>query len=89
MPIPEAMRRFLAVALPDVTITRLPMWLAQWLALITFNQKLKALVRMMAFFNKHDDSEADTGPEEANRIFGPCTTTVEEYAEMRRQIING
>ena len=48
-----------------------------------------ALVRMMAFFNRHDDAEADPGPEETDSIFGRGTTTVEEYAEMYRKIVKG
>lgn len=89
LPIPEAMRRFLAIAYPDVTISRLPMWLAKWSTMIAFNKNLKASVRLMAFFNKHDDSEADPGPEIADKIFGRCTTTVEEYAKMYRKIVKG
>jgi divinyl chlorophyllide a 8-vinyl-reductase len=89
MPIPEAMRRFLAIAYPDVTINHLPIWLAKWSTIISFNKKLKAAVRMMAFFNKHDDSQADPGPEEADRIFGRSSITVEEYAKMYRKIVKG
>jgi len=89
MPVPEAMRRFLAIAYPDVKINRMPVWLARWATMFAFNKNLKATVRMMAYFDKHDDSEADPGPEVANEIFGPCTTTVEEYAEMYRKITKG
>lgn len=89
MPIPEALRRFLAIAYPDVKINRLPLWLAKWSTMFAFNKNLKAAVRLMAFFDKHDDSEADPGPEVADGIFGPSTTTVEEYAEMYRKIIKG
>ena len=89
MPIPEAMMRFLAIAYPDVVINRLPMWLAKWTTMLAFNKNLKAAVNMMAFFDKHDDSEADPGPEEADKIFGRCSTTVEEYAKMYRKIVKG
>lgn len=89
MPIPEAMRRFLAVCYPDVRIERLPIWLAKMSAAMAFNKNLKAAVRMMAFFDKHDDSEVAVGPEEADAIFGRSTTTVEEWAHMYRKIVKG
>lgn len=89
MPIPEAMRRFLAVAYPEVTISRLPVWLARWSAMLSFNQKLRSAVALMAYFNRHDDSEADIGPEAADSIFGRSEITVEEYARMYRQIVKG
>jgi uncharacterized protein YbjT (DUF2867 family) len=89
MPIPEALRRFLSIAHPDVRIDHLPIWLAKFSAFITFSKKLRAAVDLMAFYDRHDDSEVEIGPEEADRLFGRCQTTVELWSEVYRKVIKG
>jgi uncharacterized protein YbjT (DUF2867 family) len=89
MSILEALRRFLAIAHPDVNINRVPVFLAKFVSLMSTNATLKSLIQLMAFFDRHGDADAAGDPAEAERIFGPCTTTVEEYARMYRQIVKG
>jgi hypothetical protein len=89
MPIPVALRRFLKIVYPDATIDHLPSWLARLSAFITFNKKLRAAVSMMNFFDKHDDSEVATGPEEADELFGRSPTTIELWSEVYRKVIKG
>ncbi len=89
MPISEALRRFLSIVYPDATIDHLPLWLARISALVTFNKNLRAAVKLMAFFDKHDDSEVAVGPEEADELFGRCQTTVELWSEVYRKVIKG
>jgi uncharacterized protein YbjT (DUF2867 family) len=89
MPIPEALRCFLSIVYPDVTINRVPVWLAKWSALFAFNRNLRMAVNLMSFFDKHDDAEAIGNHKEADVLFGPCKTTVEEYARMYKKIVKG
>jgi hypothetical protein len=89
MPIPEAMRRFLAICHPDCTIDRLPIWLAKASAILTFNTNLKMAVKLMGFFDKHDDSEVTVGPEEAQSIFGPLHTSVEQWSKAYKKVVIG
>lgn len=89
MPISEALRRFLSIAYPDAKIDHLSVWLAKFSAMITFNKSLKSAVKLMAFFDKHDDSEVAVGPEEADRLFGRCSTTVELWSEVYRKVVKG
>jgi len=89
MPISEALRRFLSIVYPDAKIDHLSVWLAKFSAMITFNKSLKSAVRVMAFFDKHDDSEVAVGPEETDRLFGGCRTTVELWSEVYRKVIKG
>jgi uncharacterized protein YbjT (DUF2867 family) len=89
MPISEALRRFLSIVYPDAKIDHLSVWLAKYSAMITFNKSLKSAVKLMAFFDKHDDSEVAVGPEEADRLFGRCSTTVELWSEVYRRVVKG
>lgn len=89
MPIPEALRRFLAICYPDTTIDHLPIWLAKLSTLFVRNQTLKTGVKMMAFFDRHGDDEVAIPPDEADSIFGRSKTTIEEWAKIYRQIVKG
>ena len=89
MPIPEAMRRFLTIAHPDVRLNHLSLWMARLAAAVSFNTGLKAAVTLMAFYDRHDDADVEIGPEEADRLFGRCPTTVEEWATVYRKVIGG
>ena len=89
MPISEALRRFLSIVYPDAKIDHLSVWLAKFSAMITFNKNLKSAVKLMAFFDRHDDSEVAVGPEEADRLFGRCQTTVELWSEVYRKVVKG
>jgi len=85
----DALGRFLKIVHPDAKIKRLPLGLARLAATFSFNKRLRSVVNLMNFFNKNDDSHVAGDPKEAERLFGPCTTTVEEYAEMYRKIVKG
>ncbi len=89
MPIPEAMRRFLAIVHPEATIDHLPMWIAKITSLFSFNAQLRVAVKMMDFFNRYDDSSCVVGPEEADEIFGRCRVTVEQWAGIYRKMLKG
>ena len=89
MPIPEAMRRLLAIVHPDCKIEHLPVWLARISAWMMFDKNLKMAVRLMAFFDKYDDSEVVAGPEEADSIFGRPSMTVEQWSIIYRKAIKG
>ncbi len=89
MPIPEAMRRFLETCYPNTTIDQLPVWLAKISGFFMKSPALKSAINLMAFFDKHDDTEVLTPPDEANAIFGAPKTTVDEWALMYRKIIKG
>ncbi|MEE9441974.1 MAG: NAD(P)H-binding protein [candidate division Zixibacteria bacterium] len=89
MPISEALRRFLEICHPDIAIDRLPIWLAKFSMLFMFNKTLKSAVNLMAFFDKHGDDEVETSPDEADRLFGRSTITVEEWAKIYRKIVKG
>jgi len=89
MPIPEAMRRFLSIVHPDITLDILPIWLARLSSLLTFNKSLKSAVAMMAFYDKNDDSDIALGPEEADELFGRCSTTVELWSKAYRKVLKG
>lgn len=84
LPIPEALRRFLGICYPQVTIQTLPIWLAKLSSAVMFNKGLKAAVDLMAFFDRHDDRDAAPSPDEADRLFGRCSTTLEEWSEYFR-----
>lgn len=88
MPIPEAMRRFLAIVHPNAKINHLPLWLAQFSAAVSFNKNLKMAVSLMAFFNKYDDSDVAVSPEEADHLFGRCAITVEEWSKRYKEAID-
>jgi uncharacterized protein YbjT (DUF2867 family) len=85
----DALARFIRVVYPETKIKRMPLWLARYVAAFSFNKKLRALVRTTAFFEKNDDSGIAGDSREADRLFGPCTTTIDEYARMYRQIVKG
>jgi len=85
----EALARFLKIVYPDYQIKRLPIWLARLAAAFSFNKRLRALVNLMVFFNKNDDSEVSGDPKEIERLFESCTITVDEYAGMYRKIVKG
>jgi len=85
----DAMQIFLSIVHPGIKISRLPMWLARLSAAFSMNAKLRAVVNLMAFFDKNDDTTVAGDPSEADAIFGRSTTTVEEYARMYRQIVKG
>ena len=89
MPIPEAMRRFLEIAHPDVAIDRLPVWMARAVSIFTVDKSLKMAIKMMAFYDKYGDDEVTVGPEEADKLFGRCPTTVEAWATVYRKVIKG
>ncbi|MCP4568762.1 MAG: NAD(P)H-binding protein [FCB group bacterium] len=89
MPIPEAMRRFMSIVHPDCTIDHLPIWLARMSATLMFNKRLKAAVKLMTFFDQHDDSEIDNKAEEADRLFGRAPMTIEQWSRVYRKIIKG
>jgi len=85
----DALRRFLLIAYPDVKVSRIPIWLAKWAAVLSTNRNMKALVNLMVFFNKHDDSRIAGDPADADALFGRSNTTLEEYARMYRKIVKG
>ena len=89
MPIPEAMRRFLAICYPDTKIDQLPIWLARISLWFMRSNALKSAVNLMAFFDKNDDSDVATPPDEADRLFGRSVTTVEDWAKIYRKIVKG
>lgn len=89
MPIPEAMRRLLAIVHPDCKIEHLPVWLARISAWMMFDKNLKMAVRLMAFFDKYDDSEVVAGPGEADSLFGRRSMTVEQWSIIYRKAIKG
>lgn len=89
MPIPEAMRRFLEICYPSITIDQLPVWLAKISGFFMKNPGVKSAINLMAFFDKHDDSEVLIPPDETNALFGPPRTTVEDWAKMYRKIVKG
>jgi len=89
MPVPEAMRRFLEIAHPDISIDHLPVWMARFISFFTVDKSLKMAIKMMAFYDKYGDDDVMVGPEEADRIFGRCPTTVEEWATVYRKVIKG
>jgi uncharacterized protein YbjT (DUF2867 family) len=85
----DALGRFLKTVYPEVKISRLPQWLARMTAMFSFNKNLKSVVNLMTFFNKYDDAAVSGDPVECDRLFGPCTITVDQWAEMYRKIIKG
>lgn len=87
MPIPEALRRFLAACYPDARVNHLSIWMAKAAAMISFNSGLKAAVDLMAFFDRHDDSDVEILPDEADRLFGRSRTTVEQWAQAYANLI--
>jgi len=87
MPITEALRRFLAICHPHTTIQTLPVWLAKLSALMMKSKGLKMAVKLMAFYDKHDDSDVEHPPDEADRLFGRCSTTVEEWSRVYRRVV--
>ncbi len=87
MPVPEALRRFLVIVKPEARVNHLSVWLARMAAMISFNKGLKAAVDLMAFFERHDDSDVEFPPDEADRLFGRCQTTVEEWARAYNETI--
>ncbi|MEZ5357419.1 MAG: NAD(P)H-binding protein [Candidatus Zixiibacteriota bacterium] len=89
MPIPEAMRRFLEICYPTITIDQLPVWLARLSGFFLRSPAVKAAINLMAFFDKHDDTEVAIPPDETNAIFGAPKTTVLEWAQIYRKIVKG
>ncbi|MCK5125299.1 MAG: NAD(P)H-binding protein [candidate division Zixibacteria bacterium] len=89
MPLPEALRRFLSTCHPNITIDQLPLWLAKFSTLFSSNKMLKSAVKLMGFFDKHGDDEVETSPDEANKLFGAPTTTVDEWSLIYRKIVKG
>lgn len=89
MPIPEALRRFLSIAYPDLKIETVPIWLAKFSAFFMFNKKLKQMLNFLSFYDKHDDSMVEIGPDDADDLFGRCQTTVDEWSYKYREIIKG
>ncbi|MFH1700336.1 MAG: NAD(P)H-binding protein [Candidatus Zixiibacteriota bacterium] len=89
MPISEALRRFLAICYPDITIDKLPIWLAKFSMLFMSNKTLQSAVNLMTFFDRHGDDEVEKPPDEADGLFGRSTITVDEWAKMYRKIVKG
>jgi NADH dehydrogenase len=76
----EALTRYCAIAHPELRPRTMPIWLARTVAVLTGNRTLKNVLPAMSYFDQpHDEGD----PSEANRLFGPPRTTLEEWA--RRQ----
>ena len=65
-----------------------PTWFCESLPLMVRGNKATP-VNLLAFFNKHDDSDVAGNPFDADALFGRSNTTLEEYARMYRKIAKG
>ncbi len=89
MSIPDALRRFLSISYPHLKIETVPVWLAKYSAFFTFNKRLKQMLKFLAFYDSHDDSMVEIGPDAADTVFGRCQTTVEDWSLNYRKVIKG
>jgi uncharacterized protein YbjT (DUF2867 family) len=77
----EALQRYRDLATPGITILSLPAWLAGALGRASGSAELQSLATLMAYYDRH----GETGdPEEARRICGAPTTTLDQWCLQRR-----
>jgi len=78
---PEALERYRAAFRPDIEkVTVLPIEIARAQAQATGNTMLGFMAEMMAYF----DATGELGnSDEADRIFGPATTTLDAWLASR------
>lgn len=79
---PEALAIYTSIVCPSVSVTRLPLWLMNGLAAVSFDAGFRADVRRMRYYETIGDDFGDPG--EANRLLGAPQTTLKDWCEARR-----
>lgn len=77
----DAMRIYIEIARPELTLRFTPVWLMKTVAALSFNRQLYADVGRMAFYDTIGDDFGD--PSESNRILGAPTTTLRQWCEQQ------
>jgi hypothetical protein len=76
----EALRRYTALAAPQVNIRTLPLALVAAAATMMRNQELQSLATLMGYYNRY----GETGdPTLAHHLVGEPTTTLEQWCRER------
>ena len=77
----EWLEKYCALAKPQARVNNVPLWVLMVVATLTRNPTLKAVVRLMKYFEglpEHGD------PTEANRILGAPTITLGQWAASQQ-----
>jgi uncharacterized protein YbjT (DUF2867 family) len=81
--LPDALERFVGVCYPGSKMVRMKLWQARLVAGLTGRRRLKYVARLISYF----DRVGELGdPTEANALFGPPSTTLEEWCLMSRDM---
>jgi uncharacterized protein YbjT (DUF2867 family) len=77
----EALQRYRDLAAPGLAVLTLPVWLTRILGRVSGSAELQSLTTLMAYYDRHGESG---DPEEAHRICGAPTTTLDEWCRQRQ-----
>jgi uncharacterized protein YbjT (DUF2867 family) len=72
---------YCALVRPQASVKNVPFWVLSLVALLTANRTLKAAIALMKYFENLPEFG---DPEEANRILGAPTITLEQWAASRK-----
>jgi len=77
----QAAEIYTEIVNPDMKVKTMPLWFAKFLGIISFDSKLKDVVRLMEFFNKTIEKGE---PEETFEILGTPEITLKDWAEKQK-----
>ncbi len=83
MTIPEALHKYCRIVYPGMKVSKVPIWLVSLMGTLTGKARMRAVSRLMAFFEKVGESG---NPAEANEFLGTPTTTLEQWSKGHMNI---
>ncbi|MBA3468907.1 MAG: NAD(P)H-binding protein [Herpetosiphonaceae bacterium] len=72
----QALAQYIRTLPSPIPITRMPIWLMDWLGRLTFNPAWRSVAELMAYHNLIGEEGV---PDEANALLGAPTTTLEQW----------
>jgi len=78
----EALKIYCSIVHPGVNISSMPIWLLSLIGKLSFNAELQFIADLMRFFEEVGEGRGE--PEEANRLLGAPTTTLEQWCRERQ-----